>query len=162
MKKRLIGAALVAVVIMAVFASCSDEPQDVNVVNDYINIVNDYFTRSNAVSSVSAAQTTDNNYVIVSWDAIEGGVSYNVYIQQQGKNTINANGYGQNNYTYSVVDGSSSVNTDIDKWSVNITVRSYYGYINLPAGNYRFGVTAQDITHNTQSDITWSGYITVQ
>jgi len=150
MKKRLIGAVLTAVVLMVLFAACSNDPQEVSVVS---------MKQADAPSNVKAVQTTDKQYVIVTWDAAQNGVSYGVYAQLEGKKTVfSVGGYAQNYYTYSTKDGDTSTNDDIDKWSLRYRLYSLDDLI----GSVRFGVIAEDIDATSQfSGVSWTDYITV-
>jgi hypothetical protein len=147
MKKRLISAVIAAVVLMFLLAAC-DEPQEVKIVG---------YAQSETVEKVTATQTINRAYITVTWDAITNGSSYNVYVQQEGKKSMNYIGNGQNNSIYGGVDGTSIPNTDLDKWSYNISNSLTYIGKSL-----RFGVAANDSNPNHAiSDIVWSEYISV-
>jgi len=167
--KRIFGAAFAAMMVLALFAGCDTEPQEVKVVG---------FAQAGAPSNVKAVQTTDKNYIIVYWDASKDGESYNVYVQQKDKKTHKWVSEGNNSFSYSTTDGTYrswsssggyvySTNTDADKWSARIGVGSITTVLNsssepVPAGTYRFGVSAESTSPEQQnSDIKWSDYITV-
>jgi hypothetical protein len=131
------------------FVGCDDGTQDVNVKGIGI--------KPKQVSSVSVLITNNNNYVIVSWDAVEYGDAYNILTQQENKKTVNYIGMGQNRYAYATADGVQIANNDIDKWSARISTSDLFG-----TAKYRFGVATYDVRNNnsnTISDITWSEYI---
>jgi len=86
MKKRLMSAAIVAVVLMALFAACGDDVQ--TVANE----------TAKQVETITVTQLAKNYKVLVSWDAVEGGTGYRVYAQVDGKNSIISNGGSSNNY----------------------------------------------------------------
>ena len=156
MKKRLIGAVLSAVVLMILFTACSDDTQEVRIVG---------YAQADTVSRVSVEQTsiTYNNairYVIITWDAIENGTDYTVYVKQDGKKSIVSLGSGTNAYSYSTADGSSTNNYDFDKWSLRIKASDIVGTGSYISSSYRFGVSASDSNPNhTYSDIVWSDTI---
>jgi len=87
MKKRLMSAVIAAVVLMALFAACGDEVQ--TVANE----------TAKQVGTITVTQLAKNYYVVVSWDAVEGGTGYQVYVQVEGKNNI-LNGYNDYNGDY--------------------------------------------------------------
>jgi len=157
MKRKLIGAALAAVVLMILFAACSDEPQLVA------------WQPAKSVAAVTPEQTTDKYYVLIKWDAIEDGTNYQVYVQEEGKKTVYQFGGGQNSNIYSPTTGFPSIpNTDRDKWSKIISVEytitgTTYTDGELPNGKkYRFGVVTEDIKpSHSSSEIKWSDYISV-
>jgi hypothetical protein len=73
-----------------------------------------------AMSTVTATKTTNNSYIIASWDGIAGAEAYNCtlyYKSDNGSWYTYTNGTGQNSQTYVVSDGTVSVNTDPSKWS---------------------------------------------
>jgi len=179
MKKRILGAVIAAVVMMLLFAACSDEPQLIA------------YETASKVSSVSATQFGSNYYVVVSWSAAKDGSGYRVFAQQSGTKSIIDCDYGQNISVYSPkiagITGGPTVgnpssyldtqpNTDPDAWSKLIRVQytvtsgnsSGGGTItstingDLPSGIWRFGVqTVSPYPNTTYSDIKWSEYVTV-
>jgi len=76
MKKRLMSAAIAAVVLMALFAACGEEVQ--TVANE----------TAKQVGTITVTQLAKNYKVLVSWDAVEDGTAYRVYAQVDGKNTV--------------------------------------------------------------------------
>ena len=118
----------------------------------------------NAVLTTSAVSGFSAKGIIVSWDAVEGATEYYVYYQQEGKKTIKSTtGYGsdgQNDYTFSTVNGTTTANADVDKWStlLNPGPTSSGGLGLTSSKGYRFGVVAQGL--NGSSGIVWSDYVT--
>jgi hypothetical protein len=85
-----------------------------------------------SVSKPDVKQTTDGNYIIVSWTAVDGAASYEVY-ENYGDN-FSYEGLGQNDYIYNV-DGTRSNNSDKLKWSYKYMSSGY-------SGTYKFKVRA--------------------
>jgi hypothetical protein len=73
------GMLAAALVLGMAVAGCDDGTQDVNVLDK----------KTDGPSNVKAIQTTDKNFVILSWDAASGASNYSVYYQKDGKKTIN-------------------------------------------------------------------------
>jgi hypothetical protein len=115
--------------------------------------------KSRPPANVTATKTTDGNYVIVTWDAVDGASGYMVYMQQAGKKSVSLIGSGGNSPMYALADGALSENTDIDKWYNRVTV------VKVAPGawtskSYRFGVRSSAMNSNTAaSDIVWSGNV---
>ena len=168
MKRKMIGVAVAAVVLMAFFAACDNGAQDVKTIGYLV---------ADAPTGVKAAQTTDKNYVIITWDAVQNGTGYTVYWQLDGKKTItqlfSGGSYSgnSNSFTYAVADGKESPNSDVDKWSGLLEIDPTYKigdteFKSPYLGKIRFGVRANVLvpgsgsTGNT-SDVVWSDYITV-
>jgi len=180
MKKRIIGAAIAAIVLMALVAACAPEVQDVSIVDDY---------QAAQVAKVEAAQKGDNYYVIVSWDAAKNGTGYGLYAQPDGKKTVinlwdAGNVWTSNDWNWVInpqdpdnlwkepeIDWSDkNKNTDVDKWSAFIKIkhtRTKYAddpddketttVGTLAPGKYRFGVKTFDGSpKNSDSEIKWS------
>ena len=173
MKRKMIGAVVAAVVLMAFFAACDNGAQDVKSVGQI---------QPDAPASVSAVQSKDKYAVILTWDAVKDGTSYSVYYQIDGKKTIGQLSNGQNQYTYNPADGTNQAddgktlyNTDVDKWSASLTIDPDYkigGTVIKSTTRYlgkvKFGVRANAYipgtgwgTGNSSSDITWSAPIDV-
>jgi hypothetical protein len=152
---------IMLVVVLFTILSCSDtdDKDDTKDNNNYQNR-----PRSKPVSGVSVLITSNNNYVIVSWDAIENGYSYNVFIQQENKKSIVSTHnmqdgsnwiQAQNKNAYATADGALILNTDIDKWSVRIPTSNLW-----TNARYRFGVTSFEFDDDkAASDVTWSSYV---
>jgi len=171
MKKRILGAVIAAVVMMLLFAACSDEPQLIA------------YETADKVSAVNVAQIGSNYFVIVSWSAAKDGSGYRVYAQQSGTKSIIDCGWGQNEDVYSSKAGTvgspySYLDTKpnigaIDSWSKCIEVQYQVTYGtgilatseidgDLPSGSWRFGVqTVSPYPNTANSDIKWSDYISV-
>jgi len=184
MNKKIIGAVIAAVVLIVAFAACSDEPQEVNVV-DY-----DYQGNAKQVAAVNVAQVDSNYNLILTWEAAQDGTGYDVYCQKEGTKTVKQlNGMGPTN------EGSFSANTPAvnqkgpaglkwtdnktnpDNWTFAIAVQytetTTYGTGvgaisnsqlrgNLPPGSYRFGIRTYDaINRHSPSDIKWTTYTPV-
>jgi hypothetical protein len=113
------------------------------------------------VSSVTVTKTTNNQHYIVSWDAIEGYVSYQVGFKQDGKKSFSSMSGAQNLYKYDPATGDQIPNDDLDKWSLRV---SSLNTIISAAGSYCFGVRTYindgSIT-NLYSDVKWGNSITV-
>ena len=156
---------LIIALFIALFMGCNDdEIQKVEVVNT----VYDTWEKADPVTSLTVQKTNDGTYIIVSWNAVKNGYEYNIYIKQEGKNTIidTWNNWEDDNYIqvraqykfiYSLVDGSTSTNTDIDKWSARF--KTSHG---ISGAKYSFGVVAGSLVAGSlhaNSEITWSNYI---
>jgi hypothetical protein len=147
MKNKLFMAGLLTALVCGLALSgCENKILDVKPVYD----------KANAVASVTAVQTTNpTTYVIVSWDAVENGGDYEVYIKQEGAKTVSYFGYGQNDDTYAPADGTVTPNANPDKWSFCDTIENSP----LRTGkSYYFGVKTSPLNfgpNDTASDITW-------
>jgi len=141
MKKRIIGAVIATIVMMALTAACAPEVQDVNLVGQDLNAAQ--------VSKVEVSQKGDNYFVIASWDAVKNGTGYHVYAQPDGKKTVIDLGdiwyYGNwagvwadndwnwvfktpeapdNTWKETYIDwDDKNRNTDVDKWSAFIKIK---------------------------------------
>jgi hypothetical protein len=113
------------------------------------------------VGAVTVTKTTNNQYYIVSWDAVAEDVSYSLYFQQDGKKSSSSisGAYGQNRYKYDPATGEEIANDDFDKWSYRVE-----GLSTSTPGAYRFGVrtsfSSSGVTR-ISSDVKWSEAITV-
>ncbi|GHU00172.1 hypothetical protein FACS1894142_8280 [Spirochaetia bacterium] len=107
-------------------------------------------TKASNVVSVTAVKTTSGSirYIIATWDAVKGLDSYSA--RQEMGGTTYAVESAQNDYVYSTIDGSSSVNQNSSKWSL----KSY------STSASRIGViaTSSDISV-VPGDIVWSNII---
>jgi len=151
---------MLIVIVSITILGCNDT-DDTKDNNNYQNR-----EKSKSVSGVTALITSNNKYVIVSWEAIENGAGYNVYIQQENKKSIISttnmiddvdNNWiqAQNKYAYATADGAKIANQDIDKWSVRIPTSNLW-----TNAKYRFGVTSYEFDdYKSASDIVWSSYI---
>jgi len=146
MKKRLIGIALIAVVLMIMFSACEQ------------TVV---FPTASRPSDVTAS-LLNAAYVKVTWKAAEDASSYNIYYQKDGTKTISkSNSYGTNSYTY-LADGNSSYtsvpNLDPDSWSALLSIGyASSGAGSLSNGSFKIGVQAESPYPNkAASDIEWS------
>jgi hypothetical protein len=112
-------------------------------------------------------KTTNNRYLIISWDAIASDVDYALYFKQEGKLSITAIGYyydgystsvyPQNRYKYNISNGEQLPNDDFDKWSVRIDSLE-----TSSPGDYCFGIrTNSNETGKRASEIKWSEPFTV-
>jgi hypothetical protein len=140
---------------MVMFAACSDEPQEVKIVG--------YDVKASKVASVTVE--TSNDYILITWDAVENGTDYYIYDQKEKSKTVSTL-YNGNNITnnlegpdnYGSFNSSTGVwtnGTDPDKWSFLIHISWFTGY----NGSYRFGVQTIDADPNkSASDIKWSDY----
>jgi len=182
MNKKIIGAVIAAVVLLGAFAACSDEPQDVNVV--------DYDLRNaKQVTDLNVNQVGSNYYLIFTWTAVDNGSGYKLYYKEEGKKTVKEfqQPWGYSNSTVSAKSpvagrqGPAGLewtrNTDVDKYNLNVdvqyTVTTTYTGIGAPApdidyngelppGTYRFGIKTYDVRERVDpSDIKWSKPITV-
>jgi hypothetical protein len=149
MKKGLVfcGAPVMVLVLGILFAACEDA-QKVDIV----------YSKANAVSAVVAVKTTDGRYIIINWPAAENVASYQLFLQQEGKQTIlSGGGYAQNFYTYSADDGAETKNDDFDKWSAKIMASTQYS-----GKKFRFGIQTEELVKSGSSlasDVVWSGYV---
>jgi len=164
--KRIFAAAIAAMTVLAFFAGCDTEPQDVKVVGT---------AKAAAPSNVTAEQTLDKEKILVKWVAAKDASGYDIYVQEEGKKTQStitydgSNVYATNSYVFSSANGNyvSGGNPDVDNWSCIFDVRRISNKVDstgnqIPAGKYRFGVTAYNTTPGqTNSDIKWSDYISV-
>jgi hypothetical protein len=108
-------------------------------------------TKAPNVASVAAVKTTSGSgtrYVIATWDAVEGANQYSA--RQEVNGTIYSVESAQNDYVYSIIDGSSTANQNPVKWSL----KSY------STSASRIGVIASssDICV-VAGDIVWSNII---
>jgi hypothetical protein len=118
-----------------------------------------------AAPTITAEKTTDGKYLILRWDAVADGRGYEVYLNQEGKKTIDSlsgSGSGISGPTHSVtfkVDGTSAVNNDPDKWNVKIPLTAAFG---AERPKVRFGVRAYGGAYDGRewdgSGIAWTDY----
>jgi hypothetical protein len=120
-----------------------------------------------AVSGVDAKTTSNGEYVILRWNAVGDGGDYYLYYHEEGKKTIgnlssSGNNNAQNLNTYSLLDGTSTDNDDVDKWSARVSIRGY-GYASSLFGGKKvqFGIRTIPIlgSNGASSDIVWSPYL---
>jgi hypothetical protein len=140
MKKALLFAVSIVFVVM-VFSGCKDAVT-----------VNSYAPPQ--VASVSVVLTDDDDWAIVSWEAVEGASGYAVYYKVEGaKNVTSTYHSGQYKSVYDP-DGSSDDNEDYDQWSAKISRTDFLNGAKIIFGvqtkNYRSGGQYVD------SDIKWS------
>jgi hypothetical protein len=146
MKKKLIGVLIAVVFLMVMFATCSDEPQEVKVVG--------YDVNASEVASVTVE--TSKDYVLITWDGVENGTGYTVYYQKEKTKTVTQLGGGWHYRSYDVTTGTSTKDTDPDpdKWSYLAGTNKFH-----VTGNYRFGVQTIDADPaHRSSGIKWSDY----
>jgi hypothetical protein len=152
MKRKLFMAGLAAALVFGLaLTACDNGVQDVKQTYD----------KANAVASVTARQTDNKAYVVVSWDAVEDAGDYEVFYRQQNVKTVDEYGNGGQYYnTYAPANGNETNNDNPDKWSARISVNNY-----LTTGkSYEFGVRTSPFTqngHTTYSNIVWSSPVTV-
>jgi hypothetical protein len=151
MKNKLWMAALGAALVCGlVLGGCEEKVMDVKIVPDTVK-----------VGAVTATKTTTGNKVIVAWDAIDNVPDYDVYLKVDGAKTVVSVGTGDNAVIYAVADGSTTANTNIDKWSCLFDLSNLAA---LPAGTaVKFGVEARTPvggSYMTVSEIAWSNTIT--
>jgi len=133
---------VIALAFLVLFIGCDNGTKDVNISGFSVK----------TVASVHAEKTSDGNYIIVSWVAVENGESYYVYVQEEGKKTPEFAGNGQYIYVYSMQDGYADYNWDVDHWSLKID-----SYLFRTGARYRFGVQTVDVKGETfLSKIVWS------
>jgi len=146
-KKIRTGILVILLVFGIIAVSCSDDNVSIN------------YKKAPQVSSVTVTKTTNNQYYIVSWDAVESDIGYYVYFKQAGKESSSYIGSGQNYNKYDPVTGNSINNDDLDKWSYQVDS------LNAPAaGSYCFGVRtylSNSTVSSTGSDVKWAAGITV-
>jgi hypothetical protein len=146
MKNKLLLAAL-AVFLVGGFTACKDDILDVRNVAD----------KANAVAGVVATPTTDKTNVILTWDAVDNVSWYSVYVKMVDTKTAErvSGGNPTNSVVYKV-DGTTSSNTNPDKWTYLVPVTGA-----VSGKNYVFGVQTQGYSNFTDnSDIVWSNPIT--
>jgi hypothetical protein len=161
MKNKLVVAALAALLVCGLaFTACENGVQDVKIAYD----------KANAVAGVTAVLTTGatasgDRAVIVSWDAAEDANGYRLFVREGDKKTvqqINSGGgsgnYPQNYVVYALADGSTTSNTDPDKWSALVSISGSAS----TGKSYTFGIQTSPLTQGsvTYSDIVWSNAIT--
>jgi hypothetical protein len=98
----------------------------------------------------------------VTWTAADGGVSYILYVRQEGKKTINSlspTDVPTNVTMYLTADQAFGISnaTDSDAWNARVTVSTSSTAIQV-SKNIRIGVRATN-ARNQVSDIVWSGAI---
>jgi hypothetical protein len=149
--KLFLGILAAAMVCGLALSACKNGVQDVKLVQDKLG----------GVGNLTAVKTTNNDKVIVSWDAVE----YSVHYKEVGTKTVKyiSGGGGmssQNDYIYDA-DGTPSTNTNPDKWSGVLTISGSP----LTAGkSYVFGVRASPFpgyVNIISSDIVWSGSVAI-
>jgi len=185
MKKRLIGAALIAVILMVAFAACEDETVVV-------------WPTASKASNVTAVQSADKTHVIITWDAAKDAIGYGdwISVQKDGKNqsdnlwisdevlrpgtgTWVDDGMGGTTWVPPSWDPSGNIrptntvkvktndasgittepNTDVDKWLAIVTVvpSASAAGSDITAGSFKFGVKTRNAKPNEAvSDIAWS------
>jgi hypothetical protein len=111
-----------------------------------------------AAPTITVEKTTDGKYLILRWDAVADGHDYEVYLNQEGKKTIDTIG-GATHFMTFKVDGTSVVNNDPDKWNVKIPHIAAFG---AERQKVRFGVSAfggaNDGRDWAESGIAWTDY----
>jgi hypothetical protein len=121
------------------------------------------YDKASGVAGVTATVTTSNltgqeyKGVIVAWDAVDNAGGYQLYAQQEGKkNILNLNASPQYRYTYASDNGATTANSDIDKYSVLVSLQPD----RFQSGKkYRFGIRTNSSQSGFQpSDIVWSEY----
>jgi len=143
------------------FAACSDETVVVS-------------PTASKPSEVKAVQSQDGSVIIITWVAAKNALSYNVYFQEEKKNTVISFGTTGNNRGYVILDSATlGVQTDLNKqgpdnWyallgvtpSTDTTAKA--GDI-IGGKSYKFGVQTRYTTdpNDTYSDIAWSKTIPV-
>jgi len=164
MKKRLIGIALIAVVMMVMFAACSDETVIVS-------------PTAGKPSDVKARQSADNKFVIITWTAAKDAYDHNVYGQQVGMNTVSE--YYDSSYYDTVITNKKKIlldnnpggptyieNTDPDAWIAVIPViaASYAGGNDITSGKtFKFGVQASPSKPNqVESGVAWAAPLDIK
>jgi len=151
-KKIWMGMLVILLVFEMVVVGC-----DNGTTNDNVGIS---YEKAPQVSSVTVTKTTNNQFFIVSWDAIAGdGNSYQVMFKQDGKKSSSSIGSGQNIYKYDPSTGDQLANNDLDKWSYRVSSLNASA-----AGSYCFGVRASLGSYtvmSTYSDIKWANSFTV-
>ncbi|GHT57531.1 hypothetical protein FACS1894109_09930 [Spirochaetia bacterium] len=116
------------------------------------------------VDKVTITPTTDKHYFILSIDAADENVGYEVVIGQDGKKTTVApNWWLDNDETFAEADGKASANDNFDKFSFRISSGHIASYIKAP-GAYKFGVRTVSQRNNASapdySGIVWAEPIT--
>jgi hypothetical protein len=151
------GMAALVLALGLVLAGCDNGAQEIE---GSVGLNNN---KAPQVGTVTVTKTQDGQYYIVSWDAVAGRVSYEVWAKQDTKKTIiNTNISGQNTYTYDARSGEEIPNNDLDKFSAKIgTLGVQYG-----AGSYSLGVVTsyKNGVVNTaaaDSDVKWAAPITL-
>ena len=163
MKKRFKIAGVIAIIAVIGFSMLACET-GVQEIEGTVSITQ---PKTQPVASVTAAITTNSEYVVITWDAVADVVNYNVIVQQE-----NAIGYALLSafagvgYTgpqcvskFSGTDGSQSPNENWNRFSARITAANARS--NAFSGKrYRFGVYSSDRDGlSSTSDVTWSNYI---
>jgi hypothetical protein len=117
------------------------------------------YDKAPSVSLTQVAKT--DNYLILSWDAVENATYYEVLYEKEGQKTIEEH-WGDNGTKPEFKPGGT-----ID-WPDNPDPNKYYtvfeltGASKLAAGKYRFGVRVSSVLPSTQSsDIKWTEWYTV-
>jgi len=148
MKKGLIGAVIAAVVLMVLFPACG--PSEVKIVE---------LMKASAPSNVSATFTTVGTIKIltIKWEAAENATSYMLCAQL---NNVRDMIYLNNLYPDDIFTGTATYSF--------AKAGNVYTFIyspnssDLPAGSYRFGISAYGISNISQpSDIVWSDYVNI-
>jgi hypothetical protein len=154
MKNKLVMAALAAAILCGLaFSACKNDVMDVKRAYD----------KAEAVESVTAVKVTNQARVIVTWDAVDDSQGYVVYVKVGDAKTLKRVG-GWNGVTYAA-DGTSSPNTDPNKWAASVTFGISNSSVTLPAGTHSvtFGVQTYPIDwdNGAPSDIVWSDPVSI-
>ncbi|MDR2535415.1 MAG: hypothetical protein LBD29_05205 [Treponema sp.] len=150
--KKILGMSAAVLAFGLVFLGCND----VQEVEGGVSI-----TKSQvATPAITEAKTTDNKYLIISWDAVDNASGYQVSMNQKDKKAIGRlSGITPTNARIYKIDGSSSVNSDSDKWNVKIPLSGAFG---ATLQEYRYGITAfaggYDGLDWYNSGIAWGEY----
>jgi hypothetical protein len=147
MKNKALYIGMALVVLALVCAACQNGVQDVKMVYDKA-----------PSAEITMTKTTDGNYLILSWDAVEDASWYTLYAEKEGQKTFEQPGNGSPAQKYATADGAPSANDDPNRWYARIGLTGQYA---PKAGNYRFGVRVWSVLPNTYgSDIEWSDWYT--
>jgi hypothetical protein len=165
LRKKMLPVLMSGMALAVMIIACNDGAQEgVQEIEGTVAIIQ---PKTKPVTAVTAATTSNGEYVVITWDAVDDVVNYNVIVQQEnamGNASLSAfAGVGYTGpqcvYKYSLADGSQSSNENWNRYSVRLTVANVRS--NTVSGKrYRFGVypTDRGDIFGT-SDITWSNYI---
>ena len=166
MLSRKILVVIISMVFAAVIIACENDVQEIK------GTVAITQSKTQPVASVTAAITSNGEYVVITWDAVVDVVNYNVIVQQENSIGLTPfSSFAGAGYTgpqcvskFSNADGSQSPNENWNRYSARIVTANVRSGA-FTGKRYRFGVYSSRITTDKDgmspisSDVTWSNYI---
>jgi hypothetical protein len=157
MKNKLFLMGMVSLLLAIVLMGCDEATQ----IEGDVGIKT---TKAAQVAKVDADLTTNKTYIIVKFDAVANASSYELYVGQDGKKTIESSSSHDSSpsweYTFADADGSYTLNTDIDKFATRIPVTMFP--VQTAGTKYKFGISTLPFGNSVSavaSDIVWSDWV---